>query len=113
MHAQAGKAIPEGWALDPSGNPTTDPDEALKGSMAPVGGYKGFGTGLMVELMAAVLAGATLGLDASPFAGTAGGPPNTGQFFIALSPDSFFFFRFSLQGSFESVGRSDRGSTRI
>ena len=89
MHAQAGKAIPEGWALDPSGNPTTDPDEALKGSMAPVGGYKGFGTGLMVELMAAVLAGATLGLDASPFAGTAGGPPNTGQFFIALSPDSF------------------------
>jgi (2R)-3-sulfolactate dehydrogenase (NADP+) len=30
-----------------------------------------------------------LGLDASPFAGTAGGPPNTGQFFIALSPDSF------------------------
>ena len=36
--------------------------------------------------MAAVLTGATLGIDASPFSGTAGGPPRTGQFFIAISP---------------------------
>ncbi len=89
MHAQAGKSIPEGWALDAQGNPTTDPSEALKGSMAPAGGYKGFGNGLMVELFAAVLAGATLGKDASPFAGTAGGPPRTGQFFFAVSAEAF------------------------
>ena len=57
--------------------------------MAPVGGYKGFGTGLMVELFAAVLAGSTLGKDASSFAGTAGGPPKTGQFFFAVSSEVF------------------------
>jgi (2R)-3-sulfolactate dehydrogenase (NADP+) len=89
LHAREGKPIPEGWAYDGDGNPTTDPEAALQGTMAPAGGYKGFGTGLMVELFAAVLAGATLGKDASPFAGTAGGPPATGQFFIAIDPASF------------------------
>lgn len=89
MHARAGKAIPEGWALDADGNPTTDPDVALKGSMAPSGGYKGFGVGLVVEVLAAALSGATLGTQASPFSGTAGGPPKTGQFFFAIDPQTF------------------------
>jgi (2R)-3-sulfolactate dehydrogenase (NADP+) len=81
---RAGAAIPEGWAFGPDGEPTTDPDVALKGTMAPSGGYKGFGAGLMVELLAAAASGAVLALDASPFSGTAGGPPRTGQFFIAI-----------------------------
>ena len=81
---RAGTSIPEGWAFGPDGAPTTDPDVALKGTMAPSGGYKGFGAGLMVELLAAAASGAVLGLDASPFSGTAGGPPRTGQFFIAI-----------------------------
>jgi len=85
-HAREGKAIPEGWALDPEGNPTTDPEVGLKGSMAPSGGYKGVGTALLVEVMAAALSGATLGINASPFSGTVGGPPKTGQFFIAIDP---------------------------
>lgn len=85
-HAREGKAIPEGWALDADGKPTTDPNEALKGSMAPSGGYKGVGIGLMVELMAAAMTGANLGKDASAFSGNAGGPPRTGQFFIAIDP---------------------------
>jgi (2R)-3-sulfolactate dehydrogenase (NADP+) len=75
-----------GWALDAEGNPTTDPNVGLKGSMAPSGGYKGVGIALLVELLAAALGGATLGKDASPFSGTAGGPPRTGQFFIAIDP---------------------------
>jgi (2R)-3-sulfolactate dehydrogenase (NADP+) len=81
---RAGSSIPEGWAFGPDGLPTTDPDVALKGTMAPSGGYKGFGAGLMVELLAAAASGAVLALDASPFSGTAGGPPRTGQFFIAI-----------------------------
>jgi len=85
-HAREGKPIPAGWALDVEGNPTTDPEVALKGSMAPSGGYKGVGIALMVEMMAAALTGATLGIKASPFSGTAGGPPKTGQFFIAINP---------------------------
>ncbi len=86
-HAREGKPIPEGWALDSDGKPTTDPDVGLKGSMAPSGGYKGVGVALLVETMAAALAGATLGIHASPFSGTAGGPPRTGQLFIAIDPD--------------------------
>ncbi len=81
---RAGASIPEGWAFGPDGEPTTDPDIALKGTMAPSGGYKGFGAGLMVELLAAAASGALLAMDASPFSGTAGGPPRTGQFFIAI-----------------------------
>ena len=81
---RAGAAIPEGWAFGPDGEPTTDPDVALKGTMAPSGGYKGVGAGLMVELLAAAASGAMLAMEASPFSGTAGGPPKTGQFFIAI-----------------------------
>ena len=87
-HAREGRPIPVGWALDADGNPTTDPEAGLKGSMAPSGGYKGVGVALMTELMAAAMTGATLGIDASPFSGTAGGPPKTGQFFIAIDPDA-------------------------
>ena len=83
-HAREGKPIPVGWALDADGNPTTDPNVGLKGSMAPSGGYKGVGVALMTEVLAAALTGATLGIHASPFSGTAGGPPKTGQFFIAI-----------------------------
>nr|WP_217359149.1 Ldh family oxidoreductase [Ruegeria arenilitoris] len=95
-HAREGKPIPVGWALDADGNPTTDPEVGLKGSMAPSGGYKGVGVALMVELLAAALTGATLGINASPFSGTAGGPPKTGQFFIAIDPGA------TAQGAFET-----------
>ncbi len=85
-HARDGKPIPEGWALDPDGRPTTDPAIGLKGSMAPSGGYKGVGVALITEVLASAVAGATLGIDASPFSGTVGGPPKTGQFFLAIDP---------------------------
>ena len=85
-HAREGQKIPPEWALDPDGRPTTDPAIALKGSMAPSGGYKGVGVALMVEIMAAAMTGATLGIDASPFSGTKGGPPRTGQMFLAIDP---------------------------
>jgi (2R)-3-sulfolactate dehydrogenase (NADP+) len=57
----------------------------LQGTMAPAGGYKGVGLALLVEILAAAATGATLSVHASPFSGNAGGPPTTGQFFIALS----------------------------
>ncbi len=89
LRSKTNEPIEEGWALDANGNPTTDPHEALKGSMAPSGGYKGFGVGLMVELLASCLSGAVSSRDASPFAGTAVGPPSTGQCFIAIDPAHF------------------------
>ena len=89
-HAKRGEPIPEGWALDAEGRPTTDPALALKGgSMVPSGGYKGFGAGLMVEVFAAALTGATLGIHASSFGTAEGGPPRTGQFFLAADPVAF------------------------
>ena len=84
--ARLGEPIPLGWALDSDGRPTTDASIGLKGSMAPSGGYKGVATAILVEVMCACLAGAHLGVEASPFSGTAGGPPGTGQLFIAIDP---------------------------
>jgi (2R)-3-sulfolactate dehydrogenase (NADP+) len=83
-YAREGKQIPLGWALDREGHPTTDPALGLAGSMAPSGGHKGVGIALMVEVLAAAASGAVLGIDASPFSGPDGGPPRTGQFFLAL-----------------------------
>ena len=88
-HAREKRDLPPGWALDSEGRPTTSPEDALRGTMAPSGGYKGAGIALMTEMMAAALTGANLGIQASPFSGTAGGPPGTGQFFLALDPDAF------------------------
>ncbi|MDD9800383.1 MAG: Ldh family oxidoreductase [Gammaproteobacteria bacterium] len=89
VHAAAGKRIPKGWALDAAGKPTTDPEEGLKGTMLPSGDYKGAGIALMVEVMAAAMAGASLAIDASSFADNRGPSPRTGQFFIAVNPRHF------------------------
>lgn len=89
LKARKGEPIPEGWALDADGRSTTDAEAALKGSMLPTGGVKGFGMGLMVEVLASALAGAVASREASPFSGPAGGPPATGQCFIAIDPGAF------------------------
>ena len=54
--------------------------------MVPAGGYKGAGIALIVEVMAAALTGSTLSINASSFADNSGGPPRTGQLFIAMNP---------------------------
>ena len=89
LKARRGEPIPQGWALDSDGNPTTSPEAGLKGSMLPSGGYKGFGIGLLVEVLASALSGAQSSLQASPFSGSQGGPPGTGQCFIAIAPDAY------------------------
>ena len=87
--AEEGRAIPLGWALDAGGKPTTDANLGLEGSMAPAGGYKGFGQGLMVEVMCAALAGAHRGTQMGSFMANDGKPIGCGQFFIAIDPDTF------------------------
>jgi (2R)-3-sulfolactate dehydrogenase (NADP+) len=89
LRSREGRLIEPGWALDADGAPTLDPAAALKGSMLPAAGHKGFGTGLLVEILASCLSGAVLSKDASPFSGTVGGPPRTGQCFIAFDPSAF------------------------
>jgi (2R)-3-sulfolactate dehydrogenase (NADP+) len=87
MHARkSGKPIPEGWALDRDGQPTTDPVAALGGSMIPIGEAKGSALALMVEILAAVMTGAALSTQASSFFDADGPPPGVGQFLMALRP---------------------------
>jgi len=78
--------IPRGWALDRAGNPTTDPEEALQGSMVPIGEVKGTALALMVEIFAAVHTGSALSSEASSFFSAKGSSPRVGQFLVALKP---------------------------
>ena len=84
--AAQGLPLPEGWALDDQGHPTTDAQAGLKGSMSPAGGYKGANLAIMVELMAAVMTGAVSSWATTSFGNNEGGPPKVGQLFIAINP---------------------------
>lgn len=90
MAKAAGEAIPEGWAVDAEGKPTTDPEAALKGSLVSVGGtdqgYKGWGLGLMVELLAAGMTGGVASRDVKPLKAPEGAPHGLGQFFMLIDP---------------------------
>jgi (2R)-3-sulfolactate dehydrogenase (NADP+) len=89
MHAKkTGATIPEGWALDASGQPTTDPEAALNGSMLPIGGAKGTALALMVEILSAVMTSARFSAEASSFFAADGPPPGVGQFLLAIKPAS-------------------------
>jgi (2R)-3-sulfolactate dehydrogenase (NADP+) len=83
---QKGEPIPEGWALDRAGRPTTDPDAALGGTMVPLGEAKGTALALMVELLAAGVTGSNYAAEASSFLDAEGPPPGTGQLIIAFDP---------------------------
>ncbi|MXQ09695.1 Ldh family oxidoreductase [Alphaproteobacteria bacterium GH1-50] len=87
MHAKkSGTSIPEGWALDKDGNPTTDPEAALAGTMVPIGEAKGTALALMVEILSAVFTGANLSINSGSFFTAEGDPPGTGQFLMAIKP---------------------------
>jgi len=86
MAKAAGRAIPLGWAVDADGNPTTDPDAALKGALVSAGGYKGWGFGLMAEVMAAGLTGSVNSLDVKGLKLPDGKPHDLGQFYILIDP---------------------------
>jgi (2R)-3-sulfolactate dehydrogenase (NADP+) len=83
---QKGEPIPEGWALDAEGNPTTDAGKALAGTMIPLGDAKGAALAFMVEVLAAALVGARFAFEASSFLDGKGGPPETGQLILAIDP---------------------------
>jgi len=87
--AKQGEPIPEGWALDRHGNPTTDAEAALQGTMLPMGDAKGAALVLMVEILAAALTGARFGFEASSFFTAEGEPPAVGQFLVAIDPRVF------------------------
>ena len=86
--AREGKPIPQGWALDKDGNPTTDPKAGLEGMMLPAGGVKGAMLALMVELICCALTGAAFGFEADSFFTDEGNRPRIGQAFVVIDPDA-------------------------
>jgi len=111
--AEQGKAIPLGWALDKNGQPTTDPAKGLEGSMAPSGGYKGFGMALIVEVMCACLAGALRGPQMGSFMDDDGRMVGCGQFFIAIEPKMFSGGAFAKQLTALTKSITDQEGARM
>ena len=70
-----GAPLPDGWAIDSDGVPTNDAAAAMQGSLLPIGGYKGFGLALMVDILAAGLTRSHWSFEASSFGDCEGGPP--------------------------------------
>jgi len=89
--AKEGRSIPPGWALDPNGQPTTDPKAGMDGSMLPIGAAsspKGAMLALVVELLVTALIGANFGFEASSFFVDEGNRPHLGQTFLVIDPDA-------------------------
>jgi LDH2 family malate/lactate/ureidoglycolate dehydrogenase len=84
-----GERIPEGYALDAEGRPTTDPAKALQGVVLPVGGPKGSGLAVMMDVFAGVLSGAAYAGGVRDQYKDFSEPQNVGHFFVALKPDLF------------------------
>ncbi|MGF6976182.1 (2R)-3-sulfolactate dehydrogenase (NADP+) [Paraburkholderia sp. JPY465] len=84
--AERGDPIPEGWAVDAQGNPTTDAREAVKGLLLAFGGARGANIAMMLEFLVAGMAGSNWSMDAPGFAeGTES--PGVGLFVLAIKPD--------------------------
>lgn len=83
---QEGKSIPDNWATDKHGAPTTDPAAALQGAMLPAGGVKGVMLAMIIELLSAGLGGSHFGFEASSFFTPDGPPPNVAQSLLLITP---------------------------
>src|SRR5688500_15437022 len=74
LHAERGEALPEGWAIDAEGQPTTDAREGLAGYLLPLGsptaGHKGFGMAMLMDTLSGVLSGARFGVELQRMADT-------------------------------------------
>ncbi len=86
LHLRDGHQLPEGWAIDAEGNPTTDPQAALDGAQLPFGGYKGSAIALMVELLAGALIGDLFSFESSERDIHGSGAPFGGEFVLAINP---------------------------
>ncbi|MCZ0963703.1 Ldh family oxidoreductase [Paracoccus benzoatiresistens] len=89
LKRRAGEPLPQGWAIDVNGQPTTDPDAGLAGAMLPFGGHKGSAIGTMIELLAGIMIGDLTSPEVLEQLGTTALAPHHGELIIALSPEAF------------------------
>ncbi len=107
MAKAAGERIPEGWAVDAEGQPTTDPEAALAGSLVSLGGYKGWGFGVMVELLAAGLTGGVASQDVKPLKAPEGPPHDLGQYYLLMDPGTSAAFYERLEQLADGISRDE------
>ncbi|CAI6028668.1 unnamed protein product [Clonostachys chloroleuca] len=87
--ARRGEAIPEGYALDREGRPTTDPNAALEGVVLPIGGPKGSGLAMMMDIFGGILSGAAFAGEVNDQYHNLSEPQNVGHWFLVFKPDIF------------------------
>lgn len=107
MAKAIGQEIPLGWALDKDGKPTSDPEAALQGSLVSMGGYKGWGFGLMAEILAAGMTGSILSASVKPLKAPIGPPHDLGQFYILIDPGTSAEFEARLAALGQLVSQDD------
>ena len=110
--AQRGEAMPEGWMMDRSGRPLTDPKRANEGFLLPIGGYKGYGLALVFGLLAGTLNGAAMGRDVVDFNADNTTPTNTGHAIVAINVEAFQPVA-EFKKSVDVLVRDLRGSQRL
>lgn len=85
----AGKPIPEGWAADAEGRPSTDPAAAIQGMLLPAAGPKGFGLAVAIDLLCGGLSGGAIGDEVNPLYSDPAKPYRCAHLFIAIDPARF------------------------
>ena len=110
---QKNERIPQGWAIDEQGNPTSDAKKALAGAMLPIGDAKGSALALMIEILSAALTGSNFGFEASSFFDSEGNSPGVGQLLIAIDPNFFSGDVFSERVETIVSAILDQPSTRL
>jgi LDH2 family malate/lactate/ureidoglycolate dehydrogenase len=89
LAAAAGKSIPETWAIDSAGHPTTDPAEAIKGMLLPAAGPKGFGLAFAIDLLCGGLSDGAIGGEVRPLYGDPADPYRCSLMFLAIHVGHF------------------------
>lgn len=102
-----GESIPEGYALDSEGRPTTDPTAALKGVVLPIGGPKGSGLAMMMDVFGGIMSGASFAGDVNDQYKNMHDPQGVGHWFLVFKPDVF------LDSREEFISRMDTLMMRV
>jgi len=89
LAAKLGKSIPEGWAITKDGKPTTDAVEASKGTVLPIGGPKGYGLSMIIDILCGILSGAQFGPHLNNMWNDFVNPQNVGHIFCAVDVSKF------------------------
>jgi LDH2 family malate/lactate/ureidoglycolate dehydrogenase len=118
LAAAAGERIPEDWAVDAQGRPTTDPAAAIKGMLLPAAGPKGFGLAFVIDLLCGGLSDGAVGADVRPLYGDPAEPYRCAHFFLAIHAGHFpvgdrFAERVSDQAMRVSASKRRAGVDRV